>query len=1029
MGLIRLGQNDVLPSRQQVSDENPRDVNFMDVATSMYATGFAGESIDAISRFGQEYDEDEGYDVFSDLGGYEGYADKFIGVESRQEAADIKGRIDRDLEANATIASGSGLEVVGAAIANIAVDPLNLIPIGGVAYRTYRTGGRILEGAAKTAAAGAAVSTAEEVALQQLQEVRTAEESFMNIGATTLLSGLLGGAAGAIGGRAELEDLARRLDEELTNPAPQESTAGAAQVVDTTLDDETLQSAFGLEKALSFNDPVLRTLNSPSLTTRQLSEQLAETYLLKNKNSDFVASQISVENMIKSYNLPKYKFFQDFDAAFLKYRQASSPAATRVKDVFGKARRDGKMTYHEFSEAVVKAARRNDEHGVPEVAEAARALRSQLFEPIFKRGIDAGIFEEGIQVKTAPSYVTRLWDKEKILADLPRWKEINAGWMRKRRDEALRDLDSVNRKIDALPSGKNGPDIPAELSAQLDDLTWRTKQLDEEIDNVVVELTNRITSTPAGRLPYDIKMRSERPAAPGKAQLRGAAKERVYDIPDELVEDFLVNDIDAITESYVRSLASDIELTKKFGSVDYTDQLKRMEEDYARLSHGQNAETQRKLKVAFDRDVRDFKAMWERLRGIYALPDDYAKFLPTAERTVLNFNYVRLLGGMTISAFTDIARPVMTQGLGNVYKHGVRGLIKNMKGFSKATEDVKQAGTALDMVLNTRARALAGMDDAIPFANRMEQSVGRMANNFGVLSLMSPWNSAMKQFSGVVVQSRIIQAVQELSVGGALGKGEITNLAGNFIDEAMAKRIAAQFKKYGQDADDVIIPNAQAWDDVGAQDVFRAAVRREVDSIIVTPGQDKPLWMSRPGWKLIGQFKSFAFSSVQRTMLSGLQRRDMATLNGAALSLFLGMGVYASKEAVAGRDTSGDWRVWLSEGVDRSGLTGWAFDANNIVEKVSRGRVGVNAIMGGPPMSRYASRSVLEAIFGPTYGAMGDVAQVTGSAFAGEWRESDTRTLRKLMPYQNLFYLRRLFDDAEEGVNKMFDVPESGGAK
>lgn len=454
-----------------------------------------------------------------------------------------------------------------------------------------------------------------------------------------------------------------------------------------------------------------------------------------------------------------------------------------------------------------------------------------------------------------------------------------------------------------------------------------------------------------------------------------------------------------------------------------------MEEDYARLSHGQDAPTQRKLKEAFDRDVRDFKAMWERLRGIYALPDDYAKFLPTAERTVMNLNYMRLLGGMTISAFTDIARPIMTQGLGNVYKHGLRPAVKNMRAVFRAAEDVRQTGTALDMVLNTRARAVAGMDDYVPFSNRMESAVGAMSSRFGVLSLMAPWNAAMKQFSGIVIQGRMIEAVQAISAGKSIGAGEIKNLAANFIDEDMARRIAAQFKKFGEIVDDVTIPNAQAWDDIEAQDIFRAAVRREVDGTIVTPGLDKPLWMTRPGWKLIGQFKSFSFASVQRTMLSGLQKRDMAALNGAALSLFLGMGVYAAKEKIAGRETSDDWRIWVSEGVDRSGLTGWAFDANNIAEKISRGRIGINAVMGGPPMSRYASRSVLEALFGPTYGAMGDVAQVAGSAFAGDWRESDTRTLRKLMPYQNLFYLRKIFDEAEEGVNDLFDIPESGGKR
>lgn len=1242
MPIIQVDENEALPDVREYEMQSSTDPTFGEVNRAMFDTGFMNELGGAVARFGKEYDPEDDYDVFDDLNGYEVYADKFIGVESRQEAADIKRRIDDDLQARETIAAGSGLEVLGASVVQGAVDPITWIPVGGTAYRTYRTGGRILEGAAKTAATGMGVSIVEEVALQNMQEVRTAEESFTNVAATTMLSGLLGGAVGAMSGH-ELQALAKRLDDDLTVPQPGGSTVGAKEVNDTTLDQEGLVSAGGLEKWLSFQDPVLRTLNSPSRATRQLSEQLAESYLYKGKNEDFIASEISVENMVKSYNLPKYDFFKTYDQLFLEYRksqiknQYAAKNAVTAADVFGKARRDNKMTYQEFGDAVVRAARRNDQHAIPEVAQAAQALREKYFTPIFKRGVEQKIFDEEMQVTTAPSYVTRLYDRSKILADLPRWKERNITWMKKRRDEAAESISDLEEKIggqrdmirmrrrevaavedttfqsvirvaeenmqksvddalaqisiDGLPSELARPKTKADMEAQArrkqdsayikqlkaeiaedladevdevlqvelraivkeaidetdeidgdeifnflrDDLLqpmrgavtetvsdevasrmgasqmaairksidtfnkslerqaariadqvadadlekkllskvradvkkaarsgaqkaarestaglreelrkllfelkdnkkllernrYKAGQLDEEIVNTVDELTNRILSTPAGRLPYDVKLRRDGPAAaPGKAGLRGAARQRVYDIPDEMIEDFLVNDIEAIVESYGRSLSSDIELTRAFGSADYTDVLKRIEEDYSRLSNGADAKTARKLKQAFDRDVRDIKGMWERLRGTYAVPDDYAGLLPTAERVALNWNYMRLLGGMTISAFTDIARPVMTQGLGSVYRDGVRGMVKNFGAFREAAEEVKEAGTALDMVLNTRARALAGMDDYVPFTNRMEGVVGAMANGFGVISLMAPWNAGMKQFSGVITQANIMRAVSDLAAGKTLPQGKVTNLAANFIDKDMALRIAEQFKQHGREVDGVVIPCAQAWDDVQAQTVFRAAVRREVDSIIVTPGQDKPLWMSRPGVKLVGQFKSFAIASVQRTMLSGLQRRDMATLNGAALSLFLGMGVYATKESVAGRPLSDDWRIWVSEGVDRSGLAGWAFDANNIVEKISRGRIGMNAVVGGPPMSRYASRSALEAMFGPTYGAIGDAVGVAGSAFAGEWRSSDTAAVRKLMPYQNLFYLRRIFDEAENAINEAIGQPATKG--
>jgi hypothetical protein len=271
----------------------------------------------------------------------------------------------------------------------------------------------------------------------------------------------------------------------------------------------------------------------------------------------------------------------------------------------------------------------------------------------------------------------------------------------------------------------------------------------------------------------------------------------------------------------------------------------------------------------------------------------------------------------------------------------------------------------------------------------------------------------------------MLDGVLALSSGKQLSTAEIQNLALNYIDKPMARRIAKQFRKHGETKDGIKIPNARLWDDMEARDAFRAGVAREVDQTIITVGQDKPLWMSKAGLRLVGQFRSFALSSVQKTLLTGLQRRDMATMNGMLLSIALGMGVYATKQAQAGKDVSDDWRVWASEGIDRSGLTGWFFDVNNIVEKVSRGRIGVNALVGGPVMSRYASRSALEAMFGPTYGALGDVTQVAGSAVSGQWTASDTSTVRKLIPFQNLFFIRGIFDDAEKGINEALGVKQN----
>jgi len=164
------------------------------------------------------------------------------------------------------------------------------------------------------------------------------------------------------------------------------------------------------------------------------------------------------------------------------------------------------------------------------------------------------------------------------------------------------------------------------------------------------------------------------------------------------------------------------------------------------------------------------------------------------------------------------------------------------------------------------------------------------------------------------------------------------------------------------------------------------------------------------------QFRSFAFSASQRVLLSGLQQRDMAALNGLAVMLGLGGLVYYLKTSLAGIETSDDPGVWVSEAIDRSGMTGWIYDLNGIVEKGTRGTVGVSALTGGPTLSRYALRNAVGAVFGPTFGLGEDFFRVTGAAATGDVKRSDIRSLRRLLPFQNVFYIRALLDAAQEAT-------------
>ncbi|MEE9909772.1 hypothetical protein LWV33_21515 [Brucella intermedia] len=542
------------------------------------------------------------------------------------------------------------------------------------------------------------------------------------------------------------------------------------------------------------------------------------------------------------------------------------------------------------------------------------------------------------------------------------------------------------------------------------------------------ETIDTILGNADGRIPYDSIVSGP----------RGPLKERLLRIESKKIQEFLNTDIEEVLHAQVRTMSADVELAKKFGSVDMAEQIRKINDEANRKiaavdgmkdKDGKPAtpEAKAKERARLDRArksaVRDIEAMRDRLRGQYALPSNPDGIVLRAGRVARNLNYLRLLGGMTLSAFPDMAGIVLKHGLTSTFRDGFAPLVANMKAVKLAGAEVKAAGTALDMILDSRAMSIAEIGDQFGRGTAFERAIKSAGTRFGVVSLMAPWNAAMKQFSGMVVMTNLLRASEKVAKGQASPK-EIRKLAAAGINSDLAERITKQFAKYGETQDGVFLAKAADWDDRLAKEAFRAAVVRDVDRIIVTPGQDKPLWMSTELGKTVGQFKSFNVSAMQRIALSALQQRDAETLAGVMTSLTLGAMTYVAKQAVAGKEISDDPAVWATNAFDWSGLAGWMMEVNNIAEKASRGRLGLSALTG-EQMSRYQSRNVVGAFLGPTPDAVADIFQVTGSMFAGDTTKSDLHKMRQLLPFQNLFYIRSLLNQVEDATGDAINLPET----
>ena len=59
-----------------------------------------------------------------------------------------------------------------------------------------------------------------------------------------------------------------------------------------------------------------------------------------------------------------------------------------------------------------------------------------------------------------------------------------------------------------------------------------------------------------------------------------STKARTFEIPDNLIDDFLDNDVESVLRHHTRTMGMDIELTRTFGDIDIADLIKAVEDDY-----------------------------------------------------------------------------------------------------------------------------------------------------------------------------------------------------------------------------------------------------------------------------------------------------------------------------------------------------------------------------------------------------------------------------------------------------------------
>jgi hypothetical protein len=505
---------------------------------------------------------------------------------------------------------------------------------------------------------------------------------------------------------------------------------------------------------------------------------------------------------------------------------------------------------------------------------------------------------------------------------------------------------------------------------------------------------------------------------------RGPLKERTFRIPDEKVEDFLHNDMEAIARRYVRVMGAEVELAAKFGRPDMRDQFDRIAREYTDLRNAAKSDAERaRLTEAEKRDVKNLSAFRDMIRGTYRAAEEGSAW-SRITRAALTWNYIRLLGGVTLSSLSDPMRFLGVHGIRATMTEALPGLVSGIRAAKISRADARDLGAVSERVLEARLATLADLNDPYAHGTRFERYLHNTSHVFTRATGLAWWNDTLKTMASVMTQNRILR---NALVGDydKLDPFERSYMAFLGIDEDMANRIAGQFRRHGILEQGIHGANVGEWDDDLAKRAYAAALSKDVDRTIITKGvADTPLWMKTNWGRLIMQFKSFGLASHQRVLIAGLQERPHRLAEqlvfGTALGMLAGYLKYVERGDTADADRLlNNPGMWIADGLDRTGILMLPFEISNTLDKLNVNTVGstpitatglAEALAGdqerGGTVSRYATRNKLGTVLGPTTGIFEDLTTIADQLSKGDLKKSGANAIIRQIPGATLPGLR-----------------------
>tara|TARA_R110000822_G_scaffold115526_1_gene247340 strand:- start:1085 stop:5047 length:3963 start_codon:yes stop_codon:yes gene_type:complete len=555
---------------------------------------------------------------------------------------------------------------------------------------------------------------------------------------------------------------------------------------------EKLQPAWGMEKWK--DNPVKRVLMGSSNLARLVTVHLVEHPFFQMKNLGGDKSFIGVSRVIASEwvgqrLVPSIKKTEDF---YIDYRRGfggEQKTLTRQKIADTFKGTGNAMGVDDFLEAVGQAKRRLKDPDVnsqypKQVIEAAKMWDDLIYKPL------------GEATK-----------KHRMFS------------IRERRQLTILRNKMTQLERESIGDAAGSAEAMQKVQKQIGELETNIKQLDElDIRNDFLNrlYNNHYIGSDAGRKHwYQVLGKHGYSAKEAEAARQGilgqvpypdlakdpvgmarSLKERTLaDIPDTALEPFLENNIIALGRYYTNRMGTDVEMMKKFGSVDLEPQMRQVGLEYDNLIQKASSKDEAKKLIKERKDtLEDLTVLRDRVRGTYGYVDNPDSWDSRTIRVAKMWNATSMLTG-ALAAIPDIGMLALEAGINNGFKASFEALFKNTDMIKLAYQEANLAGEALDMTLSMRAALFADLGESIGARSPWEKAMGQGTQAFFNINLMNQWTTGMKSMASLMIGTRLIddsiKSSRHLRNSGSakiLWKDEIQSRDGQFISASYTRK-------------------------------------------------------------------------------------------------------------------------------------------------------------------------------------------------------------------------------------------------